>query len=118
MTGRCRHSLHIPSIQSLLSHIDDGKFIDDGDSDSDDPRDDSNEDRDYVFGEDYSESEESSDDEYEGPAASTLPPLLVFIRLYVKYADRQRMKCIRSERSRCGISAGEVVPVWQPSAGI
>ncbi|MPC64354.1 hypothetical protein E2C01_058468 [Portunus trituberculatus] len=74
MAGRRRHSLDIPSIQSLLSRIDDGEFVDDGDSDSDDPRDDSDENRDFVFGKDYSESEESSDDEHEGPAASTLPP--------------------------------------------
>ena len=77
MAGRRRRSLDLPSIQSLLSRKDDGEFIDDeGDSDSDDPRDDSDEDRDYVFGEDFSESEESSDDEREGPAASTLPPPL------------------------------------------
>ena len=75
MAGRRHRSLDITSIQSLLSRKDDEEFIDDeGDSDSDDPRDDSDEDRDYVFGESYSESEESSDDEHEGPAASTLPP--------------------------------------------
>ncbi|MPC14126.1 hypothetical protein E2C01_006879 [Portunus trituberculatus] len=69
-----RNLYNTTSIQSLLSRIDDGEFIDDGDYDSDDPRDDSDEDRDCVFGEDYSESEESSDDEHEGPAAPTLPP--------------------------------------------
>ena len=68
MAGRRSHSLGTPTIQFLLSREDDGEFIDDeGDSDSD-------KDRDYVFGKCYSESEESSDNEHEGPSATTLPP--------------------------------------------
>lgn len=76
MVSRRYRSLDTPSIHSLFSLKNNGEFIDDdGDSDIDDPLDDSDKDRDYIFGKGYSESEASSDDEHEGPSATTMPPL-------------------------------------------
>lgn len=61
--SRCRNSLNIPSIHSLLSYEDDGEFDDDddeGDSDSYDLLDDSDKDSYSIFDGGYSESMDSS----------------------------------------------------------
>ena len=107
MAGRRSRSLDTRTIQSLLSREDDGEFIDvEGDSDSDDPLDDSDKDRDYVSETGYSESEESSDIEHEGPSAITLPPphtlaaaasspsSTSWLQPSLKYGGRQFMKRI------------------------
>lgn len=97
---------------------DGGEFIDDqGDSDSHNLLDDRDKDRDYVFGKGFSENKKSSDDEREGPSATTCTvadaassPSTSWLQLtYIKYAGKQHIKCIRSEGRRCGNSGvGEV----------
>lgn len=72
MAGWRSRSLDAPSIHSLLLHEYDEFTDDDEESDSDDPLDDSDKDRDCVFGKNYSESDESNDDEHEGSSATTL----------------------------------------------
>ena len=63
---------------------------------SDDPRDDSDEERDYVFGENYSESEESSDDE---PRCHHLHALVVLLPhlLYLLHGYNLPMPVQREE---------------------
>ena len=130
MAGRRSCSLDTRTIQSLLSREDDGEFIDvEGDSDSDDTLDDIDKDGDYVFETGYSESEECSDNEHEGPSATILPPphtlaaaasspsSTSWLQPSLKYGGRQCMKRIWNEGRRCGIS-GRGIPGLVPSAGI